>query len=234
MSNPSNPVLAVFAVFVVAAIIRPAEAEPEVASIRVTRTQVAEKMDDQVTAAYRAYQAGDLAVAKTRYTEVLRAYPDNRDALLGLAACAVKAGDVEVATALYSRLIRVYPQDALSRAALIGLQRKQGDRQAEAAIREFLFDQPDNPFLYFTLGQLQASQSRWPEAKQAFLKAHRIDSANPVYVLNLAICLDRMGQGEAARDYYLTAIELTEQNATDLDMGPVIKRINSLFLAPLP
>lgn len=234
MSSPRNPVLAVFAVFVVAASIRIAEAEPEVTSIRVIRTQAIEKEDDQVSAAYRAYQAGDLAVARTRYTEVLQAHPDNRDALLGLAACAVKTGDDEAATALYSRLVRVNPQDTLSRAALIGLQRKQGDRQEEAAIREFLVDQPDNPFLYFTLGKLQASQLRWPEAKQAFLEAHRIDSANPVYVLNLAISLDRMGQGKAARDYYLSAVELAERNAAGLDMGPVIKRINSLFLTPLP
>ena len=221
--------LAVFGISVVSAAIHPAETEAESGTIRIIRTKVVEKKDGLINAAYRAYQSGDLVAAKVGYAEVLQAYPDNRDAMLGLAACAVKAGDVEAAVTLYSRLIRVYPQDALPRAALIGLQRKLGGRQAETVIRELLFDQPDNPFLHFTLGQIRAEQSRWPEAKQAFFEAHRIDSANPVYALNLAISLDRMGQGETALDYYLTVVELAEQSASDLDIGPVIRRINSLF-----
>ena len=152
-------------------------------------------------------------------------YPDNRDAMLGLAACAVREGDIKSAVSMYQRIIRAFPQDALSRTALIGLQQ---NRREEPVIRQLLSKQADNPFLYATLGQLLAAQTRWPEARQAFSAAHRIDPANPVYALNLAISLDRMGHREEALNYYRVTLKLVEAGASDLDIKPVIRRIHSL------
>ena len=67
--------------------------------------------------------------------------------------------------------------------------------------------QPDDPFLHHALGQLQAAQARWPEARRAFAAARRVDPANPVYALNLAISLDRMGQREEALNYYRATLK---------------------------
>ena len=219
------PVLIVFGACAVSPVLRPVKAETDVAPISVIRTQAAEDMDGRVNAAYRAYQAGDLVAAKSGYADVLQVYPDNRDAMLGLAACAVREGDTRSAVSMYQRIIRAFPQDALSRAALIGLQQ---NRQQEPLIRQLLTRQTDHPFLYASLGQLLAAQTRWPEARQAFSAAHRIDPANPVYTLNLAISLDRMGQGEEALSYYRATLELVESGAFDLDIKPVIRRIHSL------
>ena len=82
--------------------------------------------DGQLQGAYRAYRAGDLDAARSGYAEVLQDYPDNRDAMLGLAACAVREGDLRSAASMYRRVTRAYPQDAWARAALAGLQ---GSRQ---------------------------------------------------------------------------------------------------------
>ena len=219
------PALIVFGICAFTTVLQPVRAEPDPAPISVKRSEVVENKDDQMNAAYRAYQDGNLDAAKSGYADVLQAYPDNRDAMLGLAACAVREGDVKSAVSMYQRIIRAFPQDALSRAALIGLL---GNRQEEPVIRQLLSKQPDNPFLYVTLGQFLAVQTRWPEAQQAFSAAHRIDPANPVYALNLAISLDRMGRREEALNFYRTTLKLVESGASDLDIRPIIRRIHSL------
>ena len=219
------PVLIVFGACAISSVFQPVKAEADAAPISVIRTEAAEDMDDRVNSAYRAYQAGDLVAAKSGYADVLQAYPDNRNAMLGLAACAVREGDTRSAVSMYQRIIRAFPQDALSRAALVGLQQ---NRQGEPLIRQLLARQADNPFLYASLGQLLAAQTRWPEARQAFSAAHRIDPANPVYTLNLAISLDRMGHREEALNYYRTTLKLVESGASDLDIRPVIRRLHSL------
>ncbi len=206
-------------------IVHPVLAEPVSGPIKVIRTEVDDSQENRLHAAYRAYQAGNTGAARAGYAEVLQAYPDNRDAMLGLAACAFVEGDVKSAVSMYRRILRAFPQDVLSRAALIGLQE---DRQGEAVIREFLSKQPDEPYLHVVLGRLQAAQARWPEARRAFSYAHRIDPANPVYAVNLAISLDRMGQREEALEYYRVTLKLVEQGDSNLDIRPVIRRILAL------
>lgn len=203
----------------------PADGGDEPAQISVIRSAAAGKRDDQVYAAYQAYRAGNREDARYGYEQVLRSDPDNRDAMLGLAACAVRDGDTRTAASMYRRIIQAFPRDVLSRAALIGLQR---DRQGEPVIRELLAGQPDNPFLHLVLGQLLAGQARWAEARQVFYEARRIDPANPVYTLNLAVSLDRLGQRDQALAYYRATLKLVEQDASDLNIRPVIRRIQSL------
>ena len=209
----------------VAMTIRPALAEPDPGPIKVIRTEIDAGHENRLHAAYRAYRDGNLAAARAGYEDVIQAYPDNRDAMLGLAACEFVGGNVKSAVSMYRRILRAFPQDVLSRAALIGLQE---DRQGEAVIREFLSRQPDEPYLHVVLGRLQAAQARWPEARRAFSYAHRIDPANPVYALNLAISLDRMGQREEALEYYRVTLKLVEQGDSNLDIRPVIRRILAL------
>ena len=204
---------------------RPVWGEADPASISVIRSEAGQNRDGELVAAYRAYQDGNLEAARSGYAQVLQTYPDNRDAMLGLAACAVRQGDVKSAVTMYQRIIHAFPQDALSRAALIGLQR---NRQGGPVIMELLSKQPDNPFLHSVMGRILAEQARWAEARQAFSAAHRIDPANPVYLLNLAISLDRLGQREEALGYYRATLKLVQQDASDLDIRPVLKRIQSL------
>ena len=220
----SKPLIA-FCIGVVCTTIHPASAEPEPGPIKVIRTEIDAGHENRLHAAYRTYQAGNPGAARAGYEDVLRAYPDNRDAMLGLAACALMQGDIPSATRMYRRLLRAFPQDTLSRAALIGLQR---DRQGETLLREMLSKQPEEPFLYLTLGQLQAAQARWAEASQAFSSAYRIEPANPVHAVNLAVSLDRMGQREEALNYYRVTLKLVEQSNSNLDVRPIMQRIQSL------
>ena len=217
--------LIAFCIGVVCATTHPVLAAPDSGPIKVIRTEIDAGHETRLHGAYRAYRDGNPAAAKAGYEDVLRAYPDNRDAMLGLAACAVAQGDIPAATGMYRRILRAFPQDMLSRAALIGLQQ---DRQGAALIRELLSKQPGAAFLHGTLGQLQAAQGRWPAARQSFSAAHRIDPANPAYAVNLAISLDRMGQRAQALKYYRTTLKLAEQGNAGLDIRPVMQRIQSL------
>lgn len=208
----------------------PVLAEPDSAPnhfgpIKVIRAELDAGHEQRLHGAYRAYRDGNPDVAAAGYEDVLRVYPDNRDAMLGLAACALMQGDIPAATGMYRRILREFPQDSLSRAALIGLQQ---DGQGEALLRELLSKQPGVPFLYATLGQLQAAAARWAEASQAFSSAHRLDPANPVHAMNLAVSLDRMGQREQALQYYRATLKLVEQGKVNLDIRPVMRRIQSL------
>ncbi len=197
-------------------------------ALRIGRTKGTEEHSQVINEAWRAWRAGDMARAKSKYAEALKAYPDNRDAMLGLAAVAMNEGDMGSASAMYSYLSELYPQDPLPRVALMGLQPEQQSIEDETTIREMLFEQPENPFLYFTLGKLYASQSRWPEAQQAFFNACRFDQANPGYALNLAISLDHMGQRKAALHYYDVAVSLAGRGDGSFDPAAITRRIRTL------
>ena len=74
-------------------------------------------------------------MAGTAYRSVLEQEPNNRDALLGLAAISVRTGEWEVAANRYLKLLSLNPKDSVAQAALIGLQRSLNPVAAESRIR---------------------------------------------------------------------------------------------------
>lgn len=203
-----------------------AQAEP--GAISIARAATDAPAHSPLQEAYQAYSDGNLTAARRAYEQALAVRPGERDALLGLAACAVEDNDLDLAMNLYARLARRHPQDALAQAALADLARRQGARQDEARLARLLSAAPDQPFLHFILGQARAAQARWPAAQQAFLEAYRADPANPVYALNLAISLDQGGLGDQALGYYYTALSLARDGGHELDTERVIARVNHL------
>lgn len=188
----------------------PAEAEPAgAADIRVTRGAAAPQIHPALQGAYQAFMAGDNAGARRQYETVLRQEPNNRDALLGLAAVALREDAQPQAAALYQRLLELDAQDADALAGLSGLH--QGDPgRDELRLKAQLRRAPDNGALLFALGNLYARQGRWPEAQQNYFRAAGAAPANPDYAFNLAVGLDRLNQGRLALDYYRSALALAQ------------------------
>jgi Flp pilus assembly protein TadD len=91
-----------------------------------------------------------------------------------------------------------------------------------------LREQPDAAFLHFALGNNYASQSRWPEAQQAFFEAWRLQSDNPDYAYNLAVSLDQIGQAHPAMEYYRKALELADTTQVSFNTASVLARVNDL------
>lgn len=102
-------------------------------------------------------------------------------------------------------------------------------RVEPAAAQPSLDDGAQRAFRRFSQGAAQATQARWPQARQAFFEAHRLAPAHPGYALNLAISLDRLGRSEQALHYYHLALDLADRHGADFDAAPVARRISALL-----
>ena len=196
--------------------------------IHITKSKSVDVHASIINRAYQEYLVGDYHLAESDYRLVLEKYPENRDALLGLAAIKYRNGDIQSAYLNYLEVLRLYPGDVVAQSALIGLTRNVNPIKGESTIKSLLQKQPETAYLYFTLGNLYAGQENWMKAQQAFFDAFRIDSGNPDYALNLAISLDRIGQPQTALDYYRMALELVSLSPGGFDTASVSARINRI------
>jgi tetratricopeptide (TPR) repeat protein len=179
--------------------------------------------------AYQAFRAGSITRAEELYRSVLRMNPDQRDALLGMAAIATKQGEKETAIGHYRHLLEIDPKDSIANAALYSLQGTgNSGNNGEERLRRLAEQDPNSAHLQFTLGNVYAQQGRWGDAQNAYFRALSTDKNNPDYAYNLAVSLDRLGQGKTAVQYYQRALELGRQQARSFNDMEVSARIQTL------
>ena len=147
--------------------------------------------------------------------------PNNRDALLGLAAVEMQSRRYAAAESFYTRLIELDPRDAHAQAGLIGLKGQSDPVSAESRLKNMIAAQPEASFLNFTLGNQYASQDRWAEAQQAYFRAYTGDPEHPDFAYNLAVSLDKLHQTKAALEYYRRALKLAEARPVTFDQAQV-------------
>jgi tetratricopeptide (TPR) repeat protein len=206
----------------------PQNIEVEPAAIKISRSKVKDKHDEIINTAYAEYIKGNYSIAETSYQKVLDTKPNNRDALLGLAAIAYIKGDIQSSYAYYYSVLKLYPRDSIARTALINMQSGNNSEQSESDIKLMLQQSPEAAFLYFALGNIYATQSRWADAQQAFFDAYRFESSNPDYAFNLAVSLERVGQVKTALDYYNVALQLADNTNVNFNTASVLTRIDAL------
>ncbi|WGG52671.1 tetratricopeptide repeat protein [Rugamonas sp. DEMB1] len=199
--------------------------------IRVVRNNVAPQLNPALQGGYQAYNGGDLRGARAQYEQVLQQDPNNRDALLGLAALALRQQQDQQAAAGYARLLELDPNDADAMAGLIGM--SQGDpAQSELRLKKLLQGAPESGPALFALGNLYARQGRWPEAQPLFFRAHGAVPANADYAFNLAVALDRLNQPKLALSHYQKALALAQNQPGSFDPAAVHLRLRELAAAP--
>jgi len=191
-------------------------------------------VDPLVQQGYRAFQRNDLAAARDSYQKALAREPNNRDALLGLAACDVRSGHLEAAEARYLKLLEIDPRDSQAVASLVGLRGRLDPVAAESRLKTLIASQPDVAQLYFSLGNQYGQQSRWSEAQAAYFKAYSIDPENADYAFNLAISLDQLRQKSPALEYYQRAIALAAKRTATFEPGQARTRVQELSKSPVP
>jgi len=196
--------------------------------IRISRSTSRDMQSGNNQQAYRAYQSGDLARAESLYKSTLADAPENRDAMLGLAAIRMRQNDKAAAYLLYHKLLQLNPSDGVARLALLNMQVTTDPVRNESLLKLMLAEQPASHHLYFSLGTLYATQQKWAAAQQAFFEAYALDNENPDYALNLAVSLDRMGQSKPARDYYEKAVELADKRPAGFTTSDVLTRLQAL------
>lgn len=194
--------------------------------IKITPARV--QTDPVLESAYQAFNAGDLARARDDYQQALRNSPDNRDALLGLAAVEMQSGNYAAAGSFYTRLLELDPRDAHAQAGLIGLKGQTDPQATESRLKNMIAAQPEASFLNFTLGNQYAAQNRWAEAQQAYFRAYAGDPEHPDFAYNLAVSLDKMHQSKQALEYYRRALALVERHPASFDRAQVSKRVSQL------
>ena len=194
--------------------------------IKITPARV--QADPVLEGAYQAFNAGDLTRARDDYQRVLRNNPDNRDALLGLAAVEMQARRYDAAAGFYTRVLELDPRDAYAQAGLIGLKGQVDPLTAESQLKNMIAAQPEASFLNFTLGNQYAAQGRWAEAQQAYFRAYSGDPAHPDFAYNLAVSLDQMHQAKPALEYYRRALALAQGRPVSFDRAEVSKRMTQL------
>jgi tetratricopeptide (TPR) repeat protein len=187
------------------------------------------QVNPQVAAGYAAYQAGDLAKARTEYQQALREEPANRDALLGLAAVEMRAQRFDAADGYYQRVLQADPRDPHAQAGVVALRGQQLDPvQVESRVKSLLATDRNSTVLQFTLGNQYAQQGRWAEAQQAYFKAFAADPDNPDFAFNLAVSLDQLHQPRLALEYYRRALVLAEKRSPGFALEGARTRVQQL------
>lgn len=179
-------------------------ADPQFRRNSAPARPIAQALDD----AFKAYSAGDLTSAETRYRQALSADPRNPDALLGLGATALAAGRLREAEAHFQRALANRPQDPV---ALAGLNRVHPTSAQTSRLREILQDRSDalpRVVAQLALAESLAHDGRWAEAQQAYFDAHRLAPNDANIAYNLAVSLDHLGHGRSAVRYYARALQL--------------------------
>jgi tetratricopeptide (TPR) repeat protein len=185
-------------------------------------------VDPAVEQGYRAFQRNDFAAARESYQKALAREPNNRDALLGLAAIDVRTGQLEAAEAQYLKILEIDPRNGQAVAALVGLRGRLDPVASESRLKTLIANQPEVAQLYFSLGNQYGQQSRWSEAQAAYFKAYSIDPQNADYAFNLAISLDQLRQKKPALEYYQRALALAEKRAGTFDPSQARARVQEL------
>jgi tetratricopeptide (TPR) repeat protein len=206
---------------------RPAAPKGEDRPLTVTRS--GPQIHPQVSSGYAAYQAGDIAKARTEYQQVLREEPANRDALLGLAAVEMRAQRYDLSYGYYRRILQADPRDAYAQAGLLALRSEQLDPVlVESRVKSLLAADREATVLYFTLGNQYAQQGRWAEAQQAYFKAYAAEPDNADYAFNVAVSLDQLRQPKLALEYYRRALALAEKRSASFAQDVARARVQQL------
>ena len=179
--------------------------------------------------AYEAFQQGEYDIASSLYRISLREVPDNRDALLGMAAINLKKGNAQEAFEIYRKVLDLYPNDPVAKLSIQNMQSRAVSGN-EGLLKRLIQEAPNNASLYSSLGNVYSQQQRWTEAQRAYFEAFSKQPDNPDYALNLAVSLDHMGQTQAALDYYQTAINLSKNNPSNFRVIDIIARIDAIRL----
>jgi len=208
-----------------------AKSLPE-SSIRISKKRKGNGVNPQLSKAWQAYQHQDFIQAESLYKQVLRRYPDNRDAMLGLAAIAMYQNRDMVARYYYEHVLKTHPGDNVARVALQSLTGSGDALKDSSQLKYWLQSDPNNPQLHFALGNHQADSGNWKEAQHAYFEAFQLAPTRADYAFNLAVALDQLTLQKQALNYYrkarelagataLFSIEQLDQRISQLEQGGV-------------
>ncbi len=144
----------------------------DLSEAKVTDQAAADKVLEDLGEGARHHKAGRAKEAEAIYRRVLKAHPDNADALHLLGVLARQSGKHDAAIDLIGRAIARDGQNSTYHANLGTALEVSGRREdALAAYRRAIEIKPDYPEAYFKLGSALKSSDKHNDAFQAFRRA---------------------------------------------------------------
>lgn len=168
-------------------------------------------------------KAGRLVESEAVLRQILKADPNQADALNALAAFAANAGKLEIAIALQERALAARPEAAPYRANLAEMHRRDGvalqaagrSDEAEAAFRRALALAPERAELAHALGVMLAEAGRQQEAAPLLERAARAGGHAALWT-NLGTVLKEIGRFDDALAAFERAAALDPSSAAPL------------------
>ncbi len=196
-------------------------------SVAATGEYVSDDAIGTLNDAYLAYERNDYEAAEAGYRRALLIAPMHPNALEGLAAVLIIKGAAEESVQYYEMLLSVDPNNIAAATALLGRQHEFTPADIETQIKQLIQRYPTSAHLHFVLGSSHAAKSRWPDARAAYDKAHRLDAENADYMYNLAVSFEHLGRLREARFFYESALTVMNDNF-GMDRSVVAERLSAL------
>ena len=160
-----------------------------------------------------ALNTGQYEGAMTLYKSVLQKDPRNRDAMFGLATAYQKAGQKVQAREAYSRLLSAYPNYEPALNNILVMASNEAPEDALKELQKLEARNPSFAAVYAQKGAIYAKMGDGANAKTNMIKAANLEPNNIIYLYNLAILVDQMGEIENASSLYNKLLEQSAKGA---------------------
>jgi len=185
--------------------------------------------ESDIQQAYNALYAGDLKSANQYFEKALSSAPNNISVLNGLAATQAQLGNDSEALNYYQKVLSLDSTNLFAFEAMISIL---GDSlngsEWKAEIKRVLKMHPQSSVLHYVLGNFYAKESDWKAAQTYYFDAYALDNSNAVYLVNLAVSLDQLGQYELAEKYYTLALVYSSGQSLNFEEEQIKQRLISL------
>ncbi len=173
----------------------------------------------------RHHEAGDPPAAERLYRQVLKAQPNNPDALYLLGVLAQEAGKIDAAVSLFARAIKRNRNNPRFYLALGDARRAQGRlREAAACYRKALAIEPKNAEAHLNLATVRHAQGKLAEAIKHYRRAVSLKPDFAEAHNNLGVALTAKEQRAEAAEHVTRALELRPDYAdAHVNLGQALK-----------
>lgn len=176
-------------------------------------------------AAYASLLAGNTDAALNSYLDVLRDEPDNSFALFGLASTLQRIGWLAEARATYEELLAIEPDNRGALANMMTLISQEAPEQALANLQRLYEINPGFSPIPAQMAVLFAERGEYDEAIRFLELAIDLTPDNTMYVYNLAIIHDRLGDHDAALGLYEQVLASAEVRDVGVPLEAVQQRV---------
>jgi len=175
--------------------------------------------------AYRSLVAGNTDAALDLYLDVLKDDPNNTFALFGLATTLQRVGWLAEARSTYEELLSIEPHHTGALTNMMAMISEEAPDQALANLTRLYDINPGYSPIPAQIGLLLAEQGDYQQAITNMQLAISLSPDNMMYVFNLAIIYDRMGNHDRAERLYEQVLAASETRDLTVPLDAVRDRL---------